>query len=105
MEQSFPLDEKDQKNGEDRLVRSFARGDKKYLARTKEVPDFLVQVFHRMRLHDSIEMTDLVGDVNEMYNLEIDHEWLWDDKYYAKIEIMFDYNEAWVVAGCCNNFE
>jgi len=105
MEQSFPLDEQDQKNGEARLVRSFARGDKKYLARTKEVPDFLVQVFHRMRLHDSIEMTDLVGDVNDMYNIEVEHEWLGDDKYYAKIEIMFDYNEAWVVAGCCNNFE
>jgi hypothetical protein len=48
-------------------------------------------------------MTDLVGNINKMYNLEVEHEWLFDDKYYAKIELIFDYDEVFLIGGCCNN--
>jgi hypothetical protein len=103
METTFPQDEEGMKNGEGRFVRSFARQTKKYIARTKEMPDFMVEVFNRMKLHDTVELTDLVGNVNDIYNLEVEHEWLWNDKYYVKIDLTFDYNEAFVIAGCCNN--
>lgn len=103
MEPSFPQEEQGVNNGEERFVRSFARQTKKYLARTKEMPDFMAEVFHRMKLHDNIEMIDLVGNENDVYNLEVDHEWLYDDKYLVKIDLTFDYNEAFVIAGCCNN--
>lgn len=103
MENTYPQEEEGVKNGEALFVRSFARQTKKYLVRTFEMPAFMVEVFNRMKLHDTVELIDLVGDENTVYNLEVEHEWLWDDKYYAKIELTFDYNEAFVIAGCCNN--
>lgn len=103
METTFPQDEEGVKNGEGTFVRTFARQIKKYVARTKEMPDFMVDVFNRMKLHDSIELIDRVGDKHDVYNLEVDHEWISEDKYYAKIDLIFDYNEVVVIAGCCNN--
>jgi len=103
MEPSFPQEEEGLNNGKNRFVRSFARQTKKYVARTKEMPSFMVDVFNRMKLHDTISLIDLVGDENTVYNLEVDNEWLDDDKYYAIIILTFDYNEAFVIAGCCNN--
>lgn len=103
MEPSFPLEEEGQKNGEGRFVRTFARQTKKYLVRTKNMPDYMVDVFHRLRLHDTITLTDLVGDTNTVYNLEVEHDWLFDDKYYAKLDLIFDYDETVVLSGCCSN--
>lgn len=104
MEPSFPIEEEGVKNGEGQFIRTFARQVKKYLLRTKEMPDYMVDVFNRMKLCDSIQLIDLVGDVHDVYNLEVEHEWLGTDKYYAKIDLTFDYNEAVVISGCCNNF-
>ena len=103
METSFPQEEEGVNNGNNRFVRAFARQTKKYVARTKAMPSFMVDVFNRMRLHDTVSLIDLVGDENTVYNLEAEHEWLDNDKYYAIIVLTFDYNEAFVVAGCCNN--
>ena len=103
MESSYPTEEEGQKNGEGQFVRTFARQVKKYLARTKQMPDYMVDVFNRMKLHDNIELTDLVGDVHSLLNLEVDHEWLFDDKYYAKMDLTFDYDETVIIAACCEN--
>lgn len=103
MENTYPLEEEGVKNGEALFVRSFGRQTKKYLVRTKEMPAYMVEVFNRMKLHDTVELIDLVGDENTVYNLEVEHEWLWDDKYYAKMDLTFDYDEVFVVGGCCNN--
>jgi hypothetical protein len=100
MEMSFPTKEEGQENGEGRFVRTFGRQTKKYLVRTKQMPDYMVDVFNRLKLHSSISITDLVGDVNTVYNLEVEHEWLFDDKYYAKVELTFDYDETALVSGC-----
>ena len=103
MEMTFPQEDKGIENGEGQFIRTFARQTKKYLVKTKDLPDYMVEVFNRMRLHDTVEITDLVGDTNDVYNLEVEHEWLWDDRYYAKIELTFDYDETFVIGGCCNN--
>jgi hypothetical protein len=103
MENTYPIEEKGIENGEARFVRSFARQDKKYIVKTKDMPDYMVDVFNRLRLHDSITLTNLLGDINTVYNLEVEHEWLDTDKYYAKVELTFDYDEAVVIGGCCNN--
>jgi hypothetical protein len=105
METTFPQEEEGAKNGEGRFVRTFVRQVKKYNVKTFEQPDFIVEVFNRMKLHDSIELTNLVGDTNTVYNLEVEHEWLFDDKYYAKIDLTFDYDEAFVTSACCEDFE
>ena len=103
LEMTFPLEEEGAKNGEGQFVRTFGRQTKKYLLRTNKLPDFMVDVFHRMKLHDTIELIDLLGDAHTIYNLEVEHEWLDVDKYYAKIDLTFDYDETVVIAGCCNN--
>ena len=103
MEPSFPQEEEGINNGDNRFIRAFARQIKKYVARTKEMPAFMVDVFNRMKLHDTVSLIDLVGDENTVYNLEVEHEWLDNDKYYTIITLTFDYDEAFVVAGCCNN--
>lgn len=103
MENTYPTEEEGQKNGEGRFVRTFARLVKKYLARTKDMPGYMVDVFNRLKLHDTVELIDLVGDVNDVYNIEVEHEWLFDDKYYAKLDLTFDYDEYTLVSGCCTN--
>ena len=103
LENTYPIDEKGVENGEGRFIRTFARQTKKYIARTKIMPDFMVDVFNRMKLHDTITLTDLVGDTNTVFNLEVEHEWIGDDKYYAKIDLTFDYDESIVIGGCCGN--
>lgn len=103
MEMAFPQEEQGANDGNGRFVRSYARQVKKYIVRTPQMPDYMVEVFNRMKLHDTVEITNLIGDTNDVYNLEVDHEWLYDDKYYAQINLTFDHNEAFVIVGCCNN--
>ena len=103
MESSFPIEESGQNNGNGRFVRTFARQVKKYLTKTLAMPDYMVDVFHRLKLHDTVELIDLVGDTHDVYNLEVEHEWLFDDKYYAKLDLTFDYDEVVVISACCNN--
>jgi hypothetical protein len=104
MEQSYPIEEEGAKDGQGRFIRTFARQVKKYLAKTIEMPDYMVDVFNRIKLHDTVSLTNLVGDTNTVYNLEVEHEWLGTDKYYAKLELTFDYDETVVVSGCGQSF-
>jgi hypothetical protein len=101
MESTFPMDDKGVENGEGRFIRTFARQTKKYTVKTKTLPDFMVDIFNRMKLHDNITLTDRVGDTNSVYNLEVDHDWQGDDRCYAIITLTFDYDESIVIGGCC----
>ena len=103
METTFPMEEEGKKNGEGKFIRTFARQVKKYLTRTMALPDYMVDVFNRMRLHNQVSIIDLVGYENDIYNLEVETEWLYDDKYYAKNNLTFDYDEAVIVSACCEN--
>jgi hypothetical protein len=97
MESLFPLEEEGIRNGEGMVVRSFARQPKKYIIRTLTMPYYMVEVFNRVRLHDTVMLTDLVSDTNEVFNLEVDHEWLSQtNKYYAQIILTFDFDETFI---------
>jgi len=102
LENTYPMEEKGVENGEGRFIRTFARQMKKYTAKTKAMPDFMVDVFNRLKLHDAVTLTDLVGDTNTVFNLEVEHEWQGDDKFYARIDLTFDYDESIVIGGCCS---
>lgn len=103
LEPSFPTEEQGQTNGDGRFVRTFARQTKKYSARTKLLPAYMVDVFNRMKLHGSVTMIDLVGDSHTIYNLEVEHEWYDEEKNYALISLKFDYDETVLVSGCASN--
>ena len=103
MEMTFPTEITNIQNGEGRNIPTFTRQTKKYNVKTLEMPSYMVEVFNRMKLHDTIMLTDLVGDTNEVFNLEIIHDWLFEDKYYSAIALTFDYDETFTITGCCNN--
>lgn len=105
MEIAFPTELQGQNNGEGKFVRTFTRQVKKYTARLLPLPDYMVDVFNRMRLHDTVELIDLVGDEHDLYNLEVEHEWISPGKYYARIDLTFDYDEAVVAGSCCVDIE
>jgi hypothetical protein len=103
MECTFPIEEEGVKNGFGQFVRSFARQTKTYLIKSFEVPDYLVDVFNRMKLHDTILFTNQFGETLEVYNLVVEHEYIFDDNFYAVLNITFDLGETAVISGCCNN--
>jgi hypothetical protein len=102
MEFLFPEETEGTKNGEGTFVRTLTRQTKTYTIKTFEMPDFMVDVFNRMKLHSFIQLTDLVGDTNDILNLAVEHEWQ-EPGYTALITLTFDYDETAIISGCCNN--
>jgi hypothetical protein len=102
MEETYPEKVEGFENGEGTLVKTFIRQTKTYTSKTFEMPGYMVDVFNRMKLHSFIQLTDLVGDINGVLNLAIEHEWQ-DPGYSALITLTFDYDETAVISGCCNN--
>jgi hypothetical protein len=101
MEPTFPYTEKGQENGYGQFVPTFQRQEKVYLIRTMLLPQFIIDVLHRLKLHDTIVLTDLVGDTNTVTDIEVEHEWQFDDKYYALATITVGLGEEIIVTGCC----
>jgi len=101
IEQQFPYVEKGQENGDGKFVPTFRRQEKMYMIRTEEIPQFLVDVLQRLRLHDVITYIDQVGDAFNVETVETEHEWVFEDKYYATASITLDLGESVVVMGCC----
>ena len=101
MEPTFPYTEKGQENGYGQFVATFQRQDKVYIIRTNLVPQFIVDVLHRLKLHDNIALTDIVGDAWIVKEIEVEHEWQFSDKYYALATITVNLDEGIVITGCC----
>lgn len=102
MEPTFPYTEKGQENGYGQFVPTFQRQDKLYLIRTGLIPQHIVDVLHRLKLHDTITLTDLVGDSFTVKEIDTEHEWQFQDRYYAIATITVNLNEGIVVTGCCS---
>lgn len=103
MEPTFPYTEKGQENGYGQFVPTFQRQDKLYLIRTGLIPQHIVDVLHRLKLHDTITLTDLVGDSFTVKEIDTEHEWQFQDRYYAIATITVNLNEGIVVTGCCSS--
>lgn len=102
MEPIFPYTEKGQENGDGEFVPTWQRQDKIYNIRTLLIPQYIVDILHRLKLHDTITLTDLVGDSWTIEQIDIEHEWQFDDKYYAIATIIADLGEGIVKTGCCS---
>jgi len=101
IEQQFPYVEKGQENGNGKFIPTFRRQEKTYLIRTGLIPQFLVDVLHRIKMHDAITYIDQVGDEFVIQNIDVEHEWQFDDKYYAMASITISLGEEIVAGGCC----
>ena len=101
MEPTFPYTEKGQENGYGQFVPTFQRQDKVYLIRTGLIPQHIIDVLQRLKLHDTITLTDLVGDSFTVKEIDTEHEWQFQDRYYAIATITVNLGEGIVVTGCC----
>lgn len=101
IEQDFPYVEKGQENGEGRFIPTFRRSEKTYLIRTLLLPQYMVDVLHRLRLHDVMTFIDQVGDAYNVESAETTHQWEFEDKYYATASLTLDLGEAVTAFGCC----
>ena len=101
IEQAFPYVEKGQENGEGRFIPTFRRQEKTYIIRTDIIPQFLVDVLHRLKMHDVMTYVDQVGDAWNVQSVDVEHEWQFEDKYYATASITLDLGEEIVAFGCC----
>jgi len=57
-----------------------------------------------MKLHDNIELTFKTGEVEQLYNLDIETEWQFEKYLHqATLTITFDMDEKVVLGACCDN--
>lgn len=104
LEPAFPYTEKGQDNGKGEFTPTWQRQEKTWIMRTLQLPPYIIDVLHRLKLHDTVELTDLVGDVSIVKQIDTEQEWKEDDKYYATAVVTVDLGEEKVITGCCADF-
>jgi len=93
-----------QENGDGTFIPTYRKGVKRYRIRTSLVPDYLIDAMQRMKLHDNIELTFKTGEIEQIYNVEIEAEWVFEKYLWqAIVTLTFDMDEKVVVSGCCDN--
>jgi hypothetical protein len=101
IEHTYPYTEKGQENGDGKFIPTFRRQDKLHTLKTGVISQYMVDVLHRLQLHDVMTFIDQVGDAFNVESVTVEHEWLFDDKYYATATINLDLGEAITAFGCC----
>lgn len=101
IEQAFPYMEKGQENGEGKFIPTFRRQEKTFIIRTAILPQYLIDVLHRLKMHDVMTYIDQVGDAFYVESIDTEHEWLFDDRYFASATITISLGDAVVTSGCC----
>jgi hypothetical protein len=93
-----------QEDGEGDFIPTYRRQMKRYRIRTSLIPDYLIDAIQRMKLHDNIELTFKTGEVEQIYNLDIEPEWQFE-KYcwQGTVTMTFDMDEKVVLGACCDN--
>jgi len=93
-----------QENGDGDFIPTYRRGMKRYRIRTGLVPDYMVDAIQRMKLHDHIELTFKTGEIEQVYNVDVEMEWQFEKKcHQATVVLTFDMDEKIVVGACCDN--
>jgi hypothetical protein len=93
-----------QENGDGDFIPTFRRGMKRYRIRTGLVPDYMVDAIQRMKLHDHIELTFKTGEIEQIYNVDVEMEWVFEKMcHQATVVLTFDMDEKIVVGACCDN--
>ena len=96
--------EEGQENGDGDFIPTYRRQMKRYRIRTGLIPDYLIDAIQRMKLHDHIELTFKTGEIEQIYNVDIEPEWVFEKRLWqALVTITFDMDEKVIVSGCCDN--
>jgi hypothetical protein len=100
IEPVFPYVEKGQENGAGKFIPTFRRQEKTYIIRTDIIPQYLVDVLNRLKLHDVMTYIDQIGDAYNVESVDVEYEW-WESKYFATAAITIDLGESITAFGCC----
>lgn len=100
IEPAFPYVEKGQENGDGKFIPTFRRQEKTYIIRTDIMPQYLVDVLNRLKLHDVMTYIDQVGNAYVVESVDVEHEWI-ESKYFATAAITVDLGESITAFGCC----
>lgn len=96
--------EEGQENGDGDFIPTYRRQIKRYRIRTGLIPDFLIDAIQRMKLHDNIELTFKSGEVEQIYNVDVEPEWQFEKyAWQGTVTMTFDMNESITVGACCDN--
>jgi len=101
IEESFPYTEKGLENGDGKFIPTWRRQEKTYTIKTGLISQYMVDVLHRLKMHDVMTFVDQVGDAFNVESVDVEHEWFGNDKYYATASITLDLGEAVTMMGCC----
>lgn len=93
-----------QENGDGEFIPTYRKQTKRYRIRTGLLSDYLIDAIQRMKLNDNIELTFKTGEVEQIYNVDIDVEWQFE-KYLQQgmATITFDMREGVLLTSCCDN--
>lgn len=100
IEQSYPYVEKGQENGDGKFIPTWRRQEKTYTIRLGLVSQYMVDVLHRLKMHDVMTFIDQVGDAFNVESVDVEHEWN-ENKYYAIASVTLDLGESVTALGCC----
>ena len=96
--------EEGQENGDGDFIPTYRRQMKRYRILTGLIPDFLIDAIQRMKLHDHIELTFKSGEVEQIYNIDVEPEWQFEKyAWQGTVTITFDIDESITVGACCDN--
>lgn len=96
--------EEGQENGDGDFIPTYRRQIKRYRIRTGLIPDFLIDAMQRMKLHDNIELTFKTGEIEKIYNVDIETEWQFEKyAWQGTVTMTFDMDESITVGACCEN--
>ena len=96
--------EEGQENGDGDFIPTYRRQMKRYRIRTGLIPDYLIDAIQRMKLHDNIELTFKSGEVEQIYNVDVEPEWQFEKyAWQGTMTLTFDMDESITVGACCDN--
>ena len=96
--------EEGQENGDGDFIPTYRRQMKRYRIRTGLIPDYLIDAIQRMKLHDNIELTFKSGEVEQIYNVDVEAEWQFERyAWQGTLTITFDMDESITIGACCDN--
>ena len=96
--------EEGQENGDGDFIPTYRRQMKRYRIRTGLIPDYLIDAIQRMKLHDHIELTFKSGEVEQIYNVDVEPEWQFEKyAWQGTVTLTFDMDESITVGACCDN--
>lgn len=101
IEPAFPYTEKGQENGDGKFIPTFRRQEKTYTIRLAVIPQYLVDVLNRLKMHDVMTYIDQTGEAYIVESVDVEHEWFGTDKYYATASVTLDLGESITAFGCC----